>query len=96
MQVEDFLLLDATIARSNESDSEEDIGDLSEICCIITHLYSTLEDDLELIQDDEMLDDASVSSWRNCPLVAEDDSAEDLEKIAADMNAHHARSHAQA
>ena len=41
MQVEDFLLLDATVAHSNESDSEEDIGELSEICCIITHLYST-------------------------------------------------------
>ena len=96
MQVEDFLLLDATVARSNESDSKEDIGELSEICCIITHLYSTLEDDLELIQDDETLDDASVSSWRNRPLVAEDDSAEDLKKIAADINTCHARSCAQA
>ena len=62
MQVENFLLLDATIVHSNKSDSEEDISELSEICCIITHLYSTLEDDLELIQDDEMLDDASDSS----------------------------------
>ena len=96
MQVEDFLLLDATVARSNKSDSEEDIGELSEICCIITHLYSTLEDDLELIQDDEMLGDASDSSWRNRPLIAEDDSAEDLKKIAADINTHHARSRAQA
>ena len=94
MQAEDFLSLDATIAHSNKSNSKEDISELSEICCIITHLYSTLEDDLKLIQDNEMLDDVSVSSWRNCPLITEDDSAEDLGKIAADINAHHTRSHA--
>ena len=96
MQVEDFLLLEATVACSNKSDSQEGIVELSEICCIITHLYSTLEDNLELIQDDETLDDISVSSWRNCPLVTEDDSAEDLKKIAADINTCQARSCAQA
>ena len=65
------------------------------------HLLSTctifivLEDGMEFIADDETLDVASNVSCQS-PLFFEDDNAEeDLEQIAADINAHNARSHPQ-
>ena len=54
------------------------------------------EDDLEFIEDDdELLDTGSVSLHLNHHLIEQDHSPEDLERITADIKAHHAGSHAE-
>ena len=96
MPVKDFLSLQATVAQPDASDDDEEMG----VFGYTTHYlhvlqFIVLEDNMEFIADDETLDVASnVSHWS--PLFFEDDDTEeDLEQIAADINAHNARSHPQ-
>ena len=57
--------------------------------------FIVLEDGTEFIADDETLDVASNVSRRSPLFFEDDDAEEDLEQIAADINARDARSRPQ-
>ena len=57
--------------------------------------FIVLEDGVEFIADNETLDVASNVSCRSPLFFEDDDTEEDLEQIAADINAHDVKSHPQ-
>ena len=97
MQVEDFLSLQATVAWPGDRDSDEEIGELQELCpChppILT--FSLLEEYLEFIEDDEILDNSPIVSRPGGLFFEDDESSDDFKRITADINARHSRSHTQ-
>ena len=91
MQVDDYLSLEASVAQPGEGDYEEESTSSEPPYHAIVLTLSVLGDsDQEFIRDDETIDetidDPSVFLRWGRPL-EDDKSSEDLEQIAANINA---------
>ena len=99
MQVDDYLSLEASVAQPGEGNYEEE-STLSEppYHAIVLTLSVLGDSDQEFIRDDETIDetidDPSVFLRRGRPL-EDDESSEDLEQIAANINARYSRKRPQ-